>query len=326
MQNKKIWAVLMHLSYNAWLPKKQYNIFDDQYWDEFLMKCKETSTNMIVLDVGDGVEYKSHPEICVKDAWSRERVHSELEKCRNLGIELIPKLNFSTSHCYWMGEYRKMTSSKPYYDFCRDIINEIYEIFEAPRFIHIGMDEEEIINTRVSDYVVFRQGDLLIHDIKFLVDEVNKTGATPWIWHDPVTEYMDKFTDVIGPDEVIISPWWYWGYTRDKLFPILTDYEGLYANRGIKYEHDVPCRVNFLKNILPLMEKGYRYIPTPSTFYKVDGNTEETVEFFKNGSPSDDQILGFMTAPWKKTLPKNKADLNESLELLKEAREKYYGE
>ena len=74
------------------------------------------------------------------------------------------------------------------------------------------------------------------------------------------------------------------------------------------------------------MEKGYRYIPTPSTFYEVDGNTEETVEFFKNGSPSDDQILGFMTAPWKKTLLENKGDLDKSLELLKEAREKFYKE
>ncbi len=325
MNNEKIWGVLMHLSYNEWAPLDEHNIHDEAYWDEFLQKCHETGINMILLDVGDGVQYKSHPEICVSDAWSKERVHTEIEKCKKLGIELLPKLNFSTGHSYWMKEYRKMTSSKIYYDFCSDIIKEIYEIFEGPRFIHLGMDEEEIINTKGTDYVVFRQGDLLIHDIKFLVDEVNKTGAKPCIWHDPATEHMDKFTEAIGPDEVIITPWWYWGYTEDDTFPIITDYKGLYAGRGIKYEREVPCRVNFMKNILPLMEKGYKYIPTPSIFYKDEANVEETVRYFKEGSPSDEQILGFMIAPWMKTLPKNRDEINKSLDLLKAAREKYYG-
>ncbi len=316
----------MHLSFNEW-PQQQYEttIFDDDFWEEFLIKCHQTGINMILLDVGDGVQYKSHPEICLQDAWSRERIHTEIEKCKKLGIELIPKANFSTSHCYWMKEYRKMISSKIYYDFCSDIIKELYEMFEGPRFIHLGMDEEEIINTKGTDYVVFRQGDLLMHDIKFLIDEVNKTGAKPWIWHDPLTEYTEKFTEAISPDEVVISPWWYWGYTEEDTFRLITDYEGMYKARGLKYEREAPCRVNFMTKILPLMEKGYKYVPTSSICYKDEANVEATVNHFRSGSPSEEQLPGYMIAPWMRTLPKYKDNIFRSLDLLKEAREKHYG-
>lgn len=323
--NKKIWAVFMMLSYSQWTPKKDHLYFDDNYWDEFLEKCHDTGINMIVLDVGDGVKYESHPEISLKDAWSRERVHSEVEKCKKLGIELIPKLNFSTGHSYWMSDYRRMTSTKPYYDFCSDVIKEIYEIFDGPRFIHLGLDEESYITSRVSDYVIYRQGQLLIDDIRFLITETNKTGALACMWHDPITEDVEAFTKAVGPDEVVIFPWWYWAYTNERPYKLITDVEDMYANRGITCEQDVPIRVNFLKNILPLMEKGYKYIPTPSNFYGVEDNTDITVEYFKNGSPSDEQILGFMTAPWLTTTPQHKEATWESLDLLKAAREKYYG-
>lgn len=324
MKDKKIWAALMHLSMNMWYPQKDHIPFDDEVWDCFLEKAAETGINMVVLDVGDGVQFKSHPEISLPDSWSAERVHKEVAKCRELGIELIPKLNFSTSHSYWMGEYRRMTSSKPYYDFCKDVLAEIYEMFEQPRYIHIGMDEEDFINTRVSEYAVYRKGNLLMHDIKFLSDVVNGLGAKPWIWHDPTTDYTEEFTEMFSPDEIIISPWWYWHYNGKEKSPIITDFEGLYANRGIQYEEDIPLRRRFLERILPLMDKGYKYIPTPSNFYKMANNTDETVEYFKNGTPSDDQILGYMTAPWRETISKYKDDILESLELLKEAREKYY--
>lgn len=323
--DNKIWAVLMYLSDSQWSPKKESLKFDDNFWDEFLEKCRETGINMVVLDVGDGVNYKSHPEIAMKDGWSKERVHSEVEKCKKLGIELVPKLNFSSGHSYWMGDYRRMTSTKPYYDFCSDVIKEVYEIFNGPRFIHLGLDEECYITSRVTDYVLYRQGQLLIDDIKFLVNETNKTGALAWMWHDPVTEAVEEFTEAIGPDKVIISPWWYWAYTNERPYKLITDWENMYANRGITCEQDVPIRVNFLKNILPLMEKGYRYIPTPSNCFNVEGNTEETIAYFKNGSPTDEQILGFMTAPWRHTLPEYREAIYESLELLKAAREKHYG-
>ena len=71
--------------------------------------------NMIVIDLGDGVRYQSHPEIAVKKAWSPARLRRELKKLRDAGLEPIPKLNFSTAHDAWLGPYAGIVSSKTYY-------------------------------------------------------------------------------------------------------------------------------------------------------------------------------------------------------------------
>lgn len=328
MNNKteKMWAILLHLSRNQHTPKDDTLVVDDNFWNEFLIKAKETGINTVVLDVGDGVVYKSHPEISVENAWSEERIHSEISKCRDMGITLIPKLNFSTAHNYWMGQYRYMTSTPAYYEFCKDVIAEVAEMFEQPEYMHLGMDEENYISTSVTDYVVFRKGELLIKDLKFLIDEVKKNGAMPWIWHEPLIDYTDIYEKYISPDDAVISPWWYWDYTGKCTFPLISDVDDMYRKQGIVYEQDVPMRKAFMEKILPLMKKGYKYIPAPSNYYEDPTNTEETVRYFKNGSPSEKQIIGFMTAPWLNTTPDNRDKIFESLDLLKSAREKYYSE
>jgi hypothetical protein len=51
------------------------------------------------------------------------------------------------------------------------------------------------------------------------------------------------------------------------------------------------------------------------------------VEYFKESCP-DEQILGYMTAPWVPTLPteKNLQFYEESFRFLKEAKEAFYGD
>ena len=59
-----------------------------------------------------------------------------------MGLEPIPKLNFSTAHDAWMGLYSLRVSAKPYYEVCRDLIKDAVNIFDGPRFFHLGMDGE----------------------------------------------------------------------------------------------------------------------------------------------------------------------------------------
>ena len=323
--NQKIWALFVELSLSQWQPKREKVEFDEEYWNELIKKCADTGINTIVIDVGDGVQYESHPEIVIDGAWSKEKVLAEVKKCREYGIELIPKLNFSTGHAYWMGEYRRMTSSTRYYNFCHNILREIYEMFDKPSYIHLGMDEENIITTACAeDVVIYRKNEVLIKDLKFLFDEVNSLGAKPWIWHEPLVHYTEIYEKFIGPDEAVISPWWYWSYTEDEHFPIISDIDNHYYDKGIRYEKDVPMRVEFMQKIVPLLEKGYKYIPTPSTFYCPETNTDDTLKYFKENCP-DEQIIGYMTAPWREIDGKYKDTYDLSLDLLKVAREKYYG-
>jgi hypothetical protein len=78
--------------------------------------------NMVVIDVGDAIEYASHPEISVKNAWSSTRLGEELARLRSLGLEPIPKLNFSTAHDQWLHDYSRMVSTPVYYKVCAEVI------------------------------------------------------------------------------------------------------------------------------------------------------------------------------------------------------------
>jgi hypothetical protein len=51
-----------------------------------------------------------------------------------------------------------------YYRVCEDVIAEIGEIFDTPRFFHLGYDEENWKCQRLSDFAVVRQGDQWWHD------------------------------------------------------------------------------------------------------------------------------------------------------------------
>lgn len=174
---EKMWGLLVHLSMNIALPIKNEIPFDDDFWTYILEESVKTGINTIILDVGDGIEYESHPEIALKNAWSRDRVRSEVKRCKDMGIALIPKLNFATPHDHWLGEYARMVSSSIYYKVCNDLIKEVYELFDKPEYIHIGMDEEDARHVAKHDYAVYRQGELYWHDLRYLVDCVKTTGT-----------------------------------------------------------------------------------------------------------------------------------------------------
>ena len=99
--------------------------FDDAVWDALLKEMAAVGMNMVVIDLGDGIKYESHPEIAVKNAWTPEKLKTELAKMRKLGLEPIPKLNFATTHDIWLKEYSRMVSTDIYYGVCKDLIEEV---------------------------------------------------------------------------------------------------------------------------------------------------------------------------------------------------------
>ncbi len=136
--------------------------------------------NMVIIDLGDGVKYDSHPEIAVNGAWSTSQLKKELKIIRGLGLEPIPKLNFSTGHKAWLGPYQRMVSSDTYYHVCSNLINEVIDLFDKPPFFfHLGMDEETADNQRTHQNVVVRQGDLWWHDFYYLTELVETQNVRP---------------------------------------------------------------------------------------------------------------------------------------------------
>jgi len=101
-QRPMMWGNLVHLSMNMWCDWDNPELkggdvvyrpelrFDRSLWDDILKKMQEAGMNLLVLDLGDGVKYESHPEIAVKGAWSTTELRSELKRLRSLGLEPIP--------------------------------------------------------------------------------------------------------------------------------------------------------------------------------------------------------------------------------------------
>ncbi len=300
-----IWANLLHLSYNMWVDHtppeyqqadyrgddcreaflwaQQYHphlTFDKSVWDQLLSKMVEAGMNMVIIDLGDGVKYESHPEIAVEGAWSTSDLKKELDKIRKMGLEPIPKLNFSTGHKAWLGPYQRMISSDKYYSVCKNLIEEVCNLFDTPRFFHLGMDEETAMHQETHQNVVIRQGELWWHDFYYLVDVVEKQNMRSWIWSDYAWNHPDLFFKKM-PKTVLQSNWYYENQFR-------TD------------EFDHIQNVKYLSLYNKLEAHGYDQVPTGSN-HRHNVNFQRTVEYCeKNIAP--ERLKGFMQTVWRPTL------------------------
>ena len=286
---RMIWAQLVHLGYNMWSDREspEWNIeyvsaerklrFDTSLWDDLLRKFVDDGLTMVVIDLGEGVAYESHPELAVEGSWSTSRLKGELEKMRAMGLEPIPKLNFSTAHDAWLGELARCVSTPRYYAAVRDLIAEVIELFGHPPLFHLGMDEETYGNQTNYDYAIVRQFDLWWHDFTFMVDEVEKGGARAWIWSDYLWHHPDLFFRKM-PGSVVQSNWYYGHAFRD-------DIDGV-------------------KAYLQLEEHGYDQIPTGSNWSEPQ-NFQKTVRYCRERI-APERLLGFLQTVWKPTIERRR--------------------
>ena len=312
-----MYGMLLHLSYNMWCDKRElrdlnekrrYPIpaditgerrkkleyefthncyspeltFDEGVFYRVAEKMVKAGMNFIVIDVGDAFVYPSHPEIAVKGAWSPEKMAKELARLRGMGLEVIPKLNFSATHDAWMGEYSRMVSTKPYYQAVSDFIGDICEVFK-PSLFHIGWDEEDDWHQAGFNYAVIRQGDLWWNDFLFTVKEVERRGVRAWAWSDKIWHDRKSFLQR-WPKSVLCSNWYYlpeFEYPADhEFYPMVKAYEWL-------------------------EEAGYDQLPCCSTcggWRLPTGNPVITANHVKKHiAPS--RLKGLLAAPWTRTIP-----------------------
>ena len=191
------------------------NIYGEKYytklntekdaWREIAEKAVEFGFNSVLIELADGVKYKSHPELAIEGAWEVEELKEELQRLRDMGLTPYPKLNFSTAHDAWLGLYSRMISTKEYYELVRDLIAEAVDIFDKPEMLHFGLEDEGHHAQLRYDYVCFRQHDLYWHDYKFFLDCIREHGVRPWVAVDPYLVDKDKFIEYTDKD-VVISP------------------------------------------------------------------------------------------------------------------------
>jgi len=254
-------------------------------WHKVTQRFAEEGGNMLLVDVGDAFQLKCHPEIATGNAWDYAKIRNEIARIRDLGMEPIPKLNFSTCHDAWMGVYARMVSTPQYYQFCHEVIGEVYELFGKPSHFHIGMDEETfgMQANRGYAFKCVRENPLWFHDVNFLCEEVRRLGARPWMWADKIWDTDPEEYSANIPRDVLQSNWYYKEVFKfDETTP--------------EYLRPEEKRLNCY---LQLEQMGYDQVPCGSNWARVE-NYPGTLAFArKNFAP--ERFKGMMLAPWCST-------------------------
>lgn len=275
VDSKGIHGKDVRASWSPYANAVSYMRFEEDYWKELTLRLKDAGCTAIVLDIGEGVRFDSHPELALEDSWSKQKLSDEISRLRSMGFEVLPKLNFSAGHDLWLGEYSRMLSTSIYYKVTNELITETAELFDNPRLFHLGMDEEDAGHQQQYNYVVVRQGEQWWYDFNKLVAASEAAGCRPWVWSDYAWRHEELFFKNMSK-EIVQSNWYYEDFRQEE--PHLT-YTTLYDK---------------------LEAAGYDQIPTGST-WSIPDNLQRTVEYCGQRI-APERLLGYMQTPWYPTL------------------------
>ena len=219
------WTFLLQLSDNRWgdtfenrkywhLPPHRFcdeNKVDASLWDELIPFLKERRYNTLIIDLGDGLRYDTHPEISAPDAWSKEFLIEKLAVLRENGIEPVPMLNFSSRRCAWMRRYSRMVGSELFAAVCADLIGEVAALFGNRGLFHLGLDGETAADAMAQGVLSIRNPKIFWRDAAALFACCAENGMRPWIWADKFWEDPQGFAANV-PKEVLVSNRYYEGY------------------------------------------------------------------------------------------------------------------
>jgi hypothetical protein len=253
---------------------------DLSVWKDWTDAMARERLNLAVIDLGEALVYPSHPELAAKGAFTPERMRKEIERLRALGIEAVPKLNFSGGHNRWLNEYRPLMGTERSRRICAEIIADVCEIFDRPRFFHIGYDEETAGHQSRFQHVIVRRGDVWWRDFLSVVDAVEKSGSRAWCFSDMIWHYRDEFLKRM-PKSVVQCPW---HYKPDEKHP------------------------EYVQSLEDMLSAGYEMIPDVGTFSTKSqdaigtGEGERLLKRFINDYPRK-QLLGFLLCSWARRVP-----------------------
>ena len=238
--------------------------------------------NTVVVNVGEGLLYESHPELASEGAWTRETLVAELAHMRELGLEPIPMLNLSSRHDAWLGDYAYMLSTRKYHEVVGELIDEVAEVFGNPRLFHLGMNDEG--SSQLANGIPYltngvtrnRNARLLYRDLYTLFDRVEKNGARPWIFGDYYTKSPEEFSKKM-PKECLLSP---------------VEFERFLD----KFAPPAPLEDPGRRAMVELAELGYDIVPTGSNLIAHESFGQNVWTCLEYGIP-DERLLGFMVNP-----------------------------
>lgn len=296
MKRPEIVAFLMHLGTNNWR-KRGYDdgtylddedfIYrdkmncDKEVWRKVTDMLPEFGINTLLIDVEDGVVYDRHPEISIPGAWTKAELKEELDRLRSMGITPLPKCNFSCGHSAWLKDYAYMVGTDTYNELCKDIIEELIELFDTPEFFHLGLEEEDAHSQVGQPVATIRAPFKKAEDANRLFDICRAKGVRPWIWAgcSNVNAFGgdELFQKYVGKD-VLLSNYYY----------------GI-----LRFNADVCKEYKFAEYCCKFEEWGYEQLPCGSTWSWHLSN-KDIIRFCKHYLDAS-KIKGYLSAPWMLT-------------------------
>jgi hypothetical protein len=92
--NNMVWGLMIQLGHNMWGEEplvgspateeekdkyaRDFNRTDEGLWREVTGYAAKKGVNLLLIDLGEGMIYPSHPELAVKGSWSPEKMKAEL--------------------------------------------------------------------------------------------------------------------------------------------------------------------------------------------------------------------------------------------------------
>ena len=281
-------------------------ITEKDAWDQIVDRAKEKGITTLVIDLADGINYKSHPELWLKEGgWTPEYMTEEVKRLKSMGFKVIPMLNFSAAHDAWLGVYGRMLGTPDYREVVKDLIYEVCDIFETPELFHLGMNNEDEESQRNLTYACYRQFDLLMEDLNFMFKCVRDKGVRPWIWGDAPAKDFDRFEKNIAKD-VLVSPYYFNHMFSDPQAPLI----------------DAPDHVNMRDSYKKLTEAGYEILPCGSNHSHNWYSFEHNVRFSQENAVWD-KVAGFMTLSGRSVTERNKYRYFAALEHVAEVKAKF---
>ncbi len=313
-----LWVYMIYLGTNMWSEKDSLVRFnkndayfhDEMYTDKATWKAVtdfavKAGFNALLVDIGEGLQLDSHPELAAKGAWTKQEMKAEIDRLNKMGMTVIPKLNFASTHDAWFKTFGHKLNTAEYFKAQREIIHEVIELFRPP-IIHLGLDEESHRENRMQNrygYSSYRYGEEYALNLNHCVKCAVEKGVRPWLWAGLATYSWDEFASY--------SP-----------------HDAIYGACNYEQKRNVPKSEIYYQMLFDtaknLDKLGYDQIPAVSTcydYYSVD----DSLEFFKEVI-SPKHRLGIVSAPWCRTGKDDLYSLMADAKIFAYARKKYFPE
>lgn len=183
--------------YRDWL------YFDMDVFREVTAKLPLFGFDTVMIELAEGMEYLCAPELKVKGTLSQSEISREIRNLKEMGLKVIPKLDFSATHDIWLKDYSRMLSTDEYRQKCEELISETCGIFGNPEYFHIGMGDECNEKQQHYGYIATRGAKCFWRDAYAMFDACRKNKAIPVISAESFMREEEVFLHYLPKDAVI---------------------------------------------------------------------------------------------------------------------------